>query len=337
MKRILLIAPSWVGDAVMSQPLAARLEERWPRAQLAVFASPWVGPLYRRMREVDEVLENPFRHGALALGARYRKGRELAARAFDLAIVLPNSFKSALLPWFAHIPRRVGYVGEFRYGLLTEPRRIPAATRLVDRYAWLAEPPGAPLRPVPPPRLAVDEARRLATLTRLQLPPGPAIAFCPGAEYGPAKRWPAEHYAELAHRLHARGWQIWLVGSEKDQSIARSIREAARAPLVDLCGRTTLDEAVDVLASARAVVSNDSGLMHVAAAVGRPVVALFGSSSPAYTPPLAAQCRILRLDLPCSPCFERACPLGTTACLTGILPEQVEAALDALLAENLLP
>jgi len=230
------------------------------------------------------------------------------------------------------IARRTGYRGEMRYGLLNDLRVLDEAAlpRLVDRYAALAEPAGEALRrPVPEPRLASDPALRAATLAKLGLDPHrPAVAFAPGAEYGPAKRWPARHFAALARTLAERGWQVWLLGSGRDMQAAREIAAAAGDACIDLAGRTTLDEAIDLLASAARVVTNDSGLMHVAAALDRPTAALFGSSSPAYTPPLAAHARVISLHLSCSPCFQRTCPLGHTDCLEKLDPAMVLEALD---------
>lgn len=332
MPRILVIAPAWVGDTVMAQPLFMRLKARAPDTRLDVFAPAWVAPILTRMPEVDEVLENPFGHGELRLAERWRLGRRLKSRGYDQAIVLPNSLKSALVPFFAGIPRRTGFVGEGRFALLNDIRRLDGAAYplMVERFALLAEPPGAALpRPLPPPRLAVDPSHVHATLERLGLAADrDPVAFCPGAEYGPAKRWPVHHFARLAQLLAARGHAVWLLGSSRDAAIGAAI--AAASPARNLCGHTTLDEAVDVLASARAVVTNDSGLMHVAAAVGTPLVALYGSSSPGFTPPLSPVARILSLGLPCSPCFRRTCPLGHLDCLEKLLPESVREALDAL-------
>jgi heptosyltransferase-2 len=263
---------------------------------------------------------------------RYRLARELAARRYDQAIVLPNSFKSALIPWLAGIPLRSGYVGEARRGVLNDARRLDetALPLMVERFAALAESRGQDLpRPLPPPRLAIDNAQRDATLARLGLPlERPVAVLCHGAEYGPAKRWPAEYFAELARRLTDAGYAVWLAGSANDAAIGADIVRLSERPCVNLSGRTTLAEAIDVMSCASLVVSNDSGLMHIAAALDKPLVAIFGSSSPAFTPPASPQARIVRLGLPCSPCFQRVCPLGHFNCMLQLKPDLVWDQID---------
>jgi len=297
----------------MAQPLLARLREKRPELRIDVLAPDWVAPVLRRLPGVDEVIAAPLRHGALQLRERWRLGRRLRANRYEQAIVLPNSWKSALVPFFADVPLRSGYVGESRYGLLNllyraEDRREPMALH----YARLSEPPGGtPAQPLPEPRLAVDAAAARATATRFGIE-GRYAVLCPGAEYGPAKRWP--YFAELAPRLPL---PAVLLGSARDREACQGV------PGLDLAGRTTLEEALELLAGAELVVSNDSGLMHVAAALGRPQVALFGSSSPEHTPPLSERARVLWLHLECSPCFERVCPLGHFRCMKELSVERV--------------
>jgi heptosyltransferase-2 len=341
MRQVLVVAPSWVGDTVLAQPLLMRLRAV-PDTAVDVLAPPWTAPLLSRMPEVRDVIENPFRHGELKVFARRRLGLALRARHYDAAIVLPNSLKAALPPFFAAIPVRTGYRGEMRGGVLNDVRsldekRLPM---LVERFAALAQPRGTPLaRPVPSPRLTVDPANRTRLVATLGLDTArPVVAFCPGAEYGPAKRWPAEHFAALAERLLDAGAQVWLIGSPNDTAAGAAITACCRrAGLVDLCGRTALADAIDLLSLAELVVSNDSGLMHVAAALQRPLIALYGSSSPQYTPPLSPRARILSLGLECSPCFERECPLGHLRCLREITPEAVGREIDALGLPRLAP
>ena len=309
MPRILVVAPNWIGDALMAQPLLSRLKRSG--APLDVVAPEWVAPVLRRMPEVDQVIATPFRHGALDFGARWRLGRELKRRGYDQAIVLPNSWKSALVPFLAGIPLRAGYIGEMRFGLLNIKYR-KANSSMPMHYARLAEPPGTePQQPLPQPHLAVT-ADEIAETTRRFGIEGRYAVFCPGAEYGPAKRWP--YFKELAEKL---ALPVVLLGSPNDRAVAAEIAGK------DLVGKTTLDEAIRIIAGAALVVSNDSGLMHVAAALGRPQVALFGSSSPEHTPPASAKARVLWLHLECSPCFERECPLGHFRCMKEITVEQV--------------
>lgn len=330
--RTLVVAPSWIGDAVLSHPLLVRLKEADPSGTIDVLAPPWVLPVYRRMPEVSSTIENPFGHGALRFGERRRFAKSLGGH--DRAYVLPNSFKSALIPWHAGIAQRIGFRGEMRYGLINDMRALDksALPLQVERYAALAQPRGEALRrPLPEPRLITDASTRAATVARLGLDLSrPVAAFAPGAEYGPAKRWPASHFAALGRTLVDRGEQVWLFGSAKDSPVAREIAASIGAHAVDLTGRMSLDEAIDLMSLASHVVSNDSGLMHIAAALDRPMAAIFGSSSPAYTPPLSAKARVVSLNLACSPCFQRECPLGHTNCLRLIEPARIAGVLEPL-------
>ena len=327
MTRILVVAPSWIGDAVLAQPLFRRLHERFAGLALDVLAPAWTHALFARMPEVHATLASPFGHGELALRGRYRVGRELAAQGYAQAIVLPNSFKSALIPFFAGIPRRTGFVGEARWALLNDARRLDkqALPLMVERFAALGETRNENVkRPLAAARLEVSAAQCAATLARLRLAPAqPVAVLCPGAEYGPAKRWPARYFAELARKLAGAGYAVWIAGSAKDAAIGHEIAQACAPDCMNLCGKTTLAEAIDVLSCAALVVSNDSGLMHIAAALDRPLIALFGSSSPDFTPPASPHATVIRLDLPCSPCFQRVCPLGHFNCMLQLLPDQV--------------
>jgi heptosyltransferase-2 len=313
----------------MMQPLLMRLRELHPEAEIHVLAPAWSAPLLARMPEVAATIENPFAHGAFDWSGRKALGRRLreneASADFQQAYVLPNSWKSALVPFFAKIPERIGYHGEARYFLLN--RRFPKSSlpRLVDRYAVLA---GDSTTPTPEPRLTSTPEQQRTARTELDLPLDAApVVFCPGAEYGPAKRWPIHHFASLAKRLDC---PVWIVGSHKDAPVGEEIAQLAAGSALNLCGRTSLAQAIDLLAGARCVVSNDSGLLHVAAALDRPLVALYGSSSPGYTPPLSQRAKILSLGLACSPCFKRECPLSppdNLRCLEDLTPERVHAAM----------
>jgi len=325
--KILIVAPNWIGDALLAQPLLARLRQKHPGITIDALAPPWTAPVLRRMPEIVEVIDAPFAHGELKLGERWNLARGLRARAYDEAIVLPNTLKSALIPFFAGIPVRTGYIGELRYGLLNRVHGLDekALPLMAERYAKLAEAPGSlPSRPLAEVGLRVDLANLAAALERLGLSRSkPVVAFCPGAEYGPAKRWPTRHFAELATKLAARGRVVWLFGSGKDREIGEDIARSSGGAATNLCGKTDLASAIDLLSLAEVVVSNDSGLMHVAAAVGRRVVALYGSSSPEHTPPLARTFRIVRTGIDCSPCYARECPLGHFKCMNELTPERV--------------
>ena len=335
MVRTLIVAPNWIGDALLAQPLFARLRDQQPGLRLDALAPPWTAPVLARMPEIDEVIPSPFAHGQLKLGARWRLARGLRARDYQRAIVLPNSWKSALIPFLAGIPERVGYVGEARYGLLNVRHKLDETSLplMADRYAKLAEGrEEGPQRPLPDTYLKVDEANLIITVGRYGLDRSrPVIAMCPGAEFGPSKRWPPRHFASLAQRLAQRGMQVWLLGSAKDRPVADEIVALARGAAVNnLCGKTDLYGAIDLLSVANCVVTNDSGLMHVAAALGRPLVALYGSTSPTHTPPLAKRARLVTLNVECSPCYQRQCPLGHFKCMNDLLPDRVMMEIDRL-------
>lgn len=325
--KALIVAPSWIGDTIMAQPLFARLHAKSPNLQLDALAPHWVAPVLQRMAEINGVVDSPFGHGQLSLKPRWRLARQLAAHSYDAVYVLPNSLKSALVPFMAGIPQRIGFTGEARYGLINVRHDLDknALPLMVERFAQLAETPGTPLaKPIAFPKIRSTLADQQKTLAELALArPARIVAFCPGAEYGPAKRWPATHFAALAKKLGERGCTVWLFGSPKDHAIAEEIVRLAPGLCLNLCGATSLAQAVDLLALAELVVCNDSGLMHVAAALDRPLVTLYGSSSPSFTPPLSAQADILSLQLECSPCFKRECPLGHLDCLNRLAPEMV--------------
>jgi heptosyltransferase-2 len=330
---ILIVAPAWVGDAVLSQPLLRRLQARNPDTLIDVLAPPWTRAVYERMPEVHAVHDLPFAHGELALRKRYALGRSLTPRGYTQAVVLPNSLKSALVPFFARIPRRTGFVGEMRSGLLNDTRKLDkeALPLMIERFAALAEDAGpVKIRPLSEVSLRIDAIARSTTLVKLGLKATPKIAvLCPGAEYGPAKRWPVEYFGALAQRFNADGWQVWIAGSAKDAAVGADIVTAAGGIGINLCGKTTLAEAIDLMSCASHVVSNDSGLMHVAAALDRPLTAIYGSSSPAFTPPPSAHARIVKIDLACSPCFKRVCPLGHFKCMCDLGVDTVWQAISA--------
>ena len=318
---------------MLAQSLFRLLKQRHPDSQIDVLAPAWTAPLLAHMPEVNDAIPLPFKHGELMLGERIRIGRRLRGRGYDWAIVLPRSLKAAMVPFLARIPRRTGFRGEWRYVWLNDVRRLDRARlpRTVDRFVALGlEPTESLPANFPPPHLSVESPDVAAGLARLAiaLPSRPVLAICAGAEYGPAKRWPADHFAGVARARLSQGWDVWLFGSDRDASITREINQHTEQRCLDLAGRTTLGEAIDLLSLSAAVVSNDSGLMHVAAALGRPLVAIYGSSDPNYTPPLGTNAEVVYLGLSCSPCFERECPLGHLRCLYDITAERVLAGLN---------
>ncbi|MEP4486189.1 MAG: lipopolysaccharide heptosyltransferase II [Halioglobus sp.] len=339
-EKILVIGPSWVGDMVMSQPLYTLLQQTRPSALIDVLAPAWSQPILARMPEVNHSLTMPVGHGELGLGKRWRIARELSATRYDQAILLPNSLKSALIPFLARIPLRTGWLGEQRYGLLNDIRRLDANQYplMVQRFAALALAPDQPLpEPLSTPALQVDLQSAHATALRKQLSlDKPILALCPGAEFGGAKCWPALHYAQLADAYTEQGWAVVIYGSANDTAVAQSVLASSARPdtIVDLTGKTSLDEAVDLLSLAHAVVSNDSGLMHIAAALGVPTVVIYGPTSPDFTPPLSKRATVLTSEIDCAPCFQRECPLGHHGCMSQLPAHRVADALDELLADN---
>jgi len=339
MTSTLVIAPQWIGDAVMTEPLLRHLNARGER--ITVGALPWVAPVYRAMACVERVIEFPFAHGGLQWAERRTLAHQLRGQ-FDRAVVCPNSFKSALIPWWAGIPVRVGYWGEARWGLLTQHLSNPSKTQrppMVSFYGALSLESGFDLQR---PKLLVSEPAVSAALASWGLQGARYDVLVPGAEYGPAKRWPKEHFAELARQLvQTTGGTVLLLGSPKEAPICDEIAQAVQRGGSGLCqnlaGRATLSEALALVSAARSLVSNDSGMMHVAAAFGVRQVAVFGSSSPIHTPPLSPQAHVVWLKndpsyappLICAPCFARECPLGHTRCLRDVTPMRVLALLQS--------
>ena len=324
-QQILVAGPAWVGDMVMAQSLFITLKQRAHPVEIDVLAPAWSNPILARMPEVREAINLPVSHGEFGLFRRYKLGHSLRSKHYDQAIITPRSYKSALVPFFAKAKQRTGYRGEMRYGLINDIHSLDKniLKQTVQRYVALGINDDTDQTPtIPFPKLTVDENNLQRLLKELKLNlDKPVIAFLPGAEYGEAKRWPIEYYAELANKLNAQGVQVWILGSEKDRQAAETIAKENSA--INLCGVTQLEDSIDLLSVCKSAVTNDSGLMHIAAAVDIPLVAIYGSSTPDYTPPLTNKAKIQYLGLECSPCFKRTCPLGHTNCLKNITVEQV--------------
>jgi heptosyltransferase-2 len=354
---ILIIAPAWVGDMVMAQCLFKELKKNHALVEIDVVAPSSTFPLAARMPEIRQAYELKVGHGGLQWQARLALGKILRENKYDQAIVLTNSWKSALIPFFAHIKKRTGWRGEFRYFLLNDLRilhkqklplmierfcalGIDAKQVLSERLLW--------------PELQVDPAnqQRLKEKFNLILEPlpsdssgyasdqdmqhpvwnfraqGKVLAICPGAEFGASKRWPAAYFAKVAQNFLNQSGQVWILGGPKDRAIAEEIQTICDEACVNLAGNTRLIDAIDLLDLASVVATNDSGLMHIAAAVQTPLVVMYGSTSPSFTPPLSEDVEILSLELACSPCFQRTCQFDTYACLTKLMPDQVIAAIN---------
>ncbi len=315
---------------VMAQSLFRVLQQHHPEAQIDVLAPAWSLGLLQRMPEVHQGISLPVGHGQFGWTIRRTLGQQLRSTGYTQAIILPNSWKSALVPCFANIPLRTGFLGEARWGLLNDARQLDKQRlpMTVQRFVALGFAPNTAIGDYPKPQLLISASQQQQVIAKFQLThTTEVLALCPGAEYGPAKQWPAAHFAALAKWHIQQGKPVWILGSAKDQAIATAINQACGGQCTDFSGHTQLSEAIDLLSLATSVVSNDSGLMHIAAALGKKLIALYGSSDPTFTPPLSEQAEIISLHLPCAPCFKRVCPLGHTRCLTEITPEQVWAQL----------
>ena len=344
MHGILIIAPNWIGDAVMTQPLLAVLKQQYPESNIDVLASTWVAPIYRACSEVHEVIEAKFEHKQLQWGLRKQLAKELATKKYQACFILPNSFKSALIPWLANIPLRVGYRGELRFSLINlfldnpnKMKRPPMVEHYLALSQLLHKDQAVSTVSNLTPKLNVSAVANQSVQAKLlsaTMDTANIYVLCPGAEYGPSKRWPTSHFAQLAQKLIANdpNTQIILLGSKGDHALAQEIHSQTQEDthIHNWCGDTSLDEAIALIGISKAVISNDSGLMHIAAALKTPQVAIFGSSDPTHTPPLSDKAKVIWLNLPCSPCHKRDCPLGHLKCLNDILPEHVFATLNTL-------
>ncbi|WP_261824213.1 lipopolysaccharide heptosyltransferase II [Vibrio neonatus] len=342
--KILIIGPSWVGDMVMSQSLYKKLKEQHQDAEIHVLAPAWCKPILDRMPEVHSSIEMPLGHGALDIATRYKLGKALRKHNFTHSYILPNSAKSALIPFFAKIPNRIGWKGEMRFGLLTDIRTNRKDFQyMIERYCALSQPKVAMLSSeslgglssLPYPELNVSDAQRDEVLTKFKLNlERPIVGLCPGAEFGPAKQWPPEYYAELTNYLIPLGYSVWIFGSKNDEltssQILNNVDSNLQKEVVNLAGKSSLVEATDLLSCCDTVVSNDSGAMHIAAAVGCSVIGIYGSTSPDYTPPLSDKVAILHTDISCRPCFKRECPYGHLKCLKELAPKRAIEAFNTL-------
>ena len=337
--KILIVGPAWVGDMVMAQCLFKLIKQRNPEVIIDVLAPAWSLPLLARMPEVAKAIVMPIGHGQLALRERYRLGKSLRGNGYDQAILLPNSFKSALIPFFAKIPLRTGWRGEMRYFVLNDIRRLDEKRYplMIERFMALGLMPDEELPKdsfIPELQVSLESCAKSLAKHQLAFPESPVLALCPGAEFGPAKRWPEEHYASIANAKLKEGWNVWIFGSPKDGPVAERIMELTDQKCINLAGRTRLEEAIDLLSLATVVVSNDSGLMHIAAALKKTLIAVYGPTSATFTPPLNSEAKVLTLSLDCQPCFQRTCPLKHHRCMLELRPENVLGAMNGMLNQS---
>ena len=334
-KKILIISPAWIGDIVIAQSLLKYLKHRDSATIIDILAPTWSHDLYSIMPEINEIFAMTLGHSQFQLKKRWQLGKALRTRKYDQAIILPNSWKSAVIPFSARIPVRTGWLGEMRFGLLNDWRILNKKIypMMVQRFLALGDTQALSNKKLDwhsfQPYLALNYNHK-NTIKNLSKEK-PLLILCPGAAYGPAKCWPAEYFAEIARYKKSKNWQIVLLGSQSDKSIGLKIQNLSKNACIDLIGKTSLLEALSVLSSATLVISNDSGLMHLTAALGRPLIALYGSSSPEFTPPLSIKAKIIYLKISCSPCFKRICPLVHLNCLKKLTPQIVLNTIDDLI------
>lgn len=330
--KYLIVSPAWIGDTVMTQSLFILLKQNEPDCIIDVLTPKNCADVLRRMPQVNDIIIHPFGHGDFKFSERYKFGKSLRDKQYTHAIVTANSLKSAFIPYFANIPKRTGWRGEWRYGLLNDIRvldtdRYPL---MVQRLIALGLEEGAQLPdPTIWPIMGVTQEQIDQTNQTLDFTVGdkPILALCPGAAFGPAKRWPTQYFADVANEKIKQGWQVWIFGGPSDAIIAEQIQQNTNGQCTNFTAKTSLLQAVDLLAQANKVLTNDTGLMHIAAALGRECIVLYGSSSPKFTPPLSHKVQILWLELDCSPCFKRECPLGHFDCMNQLTPDQVLASI----------
>ena len=336
--KILVVGPSWVGDSVMAQTLYKRIKKELPSSQIDVMSPYWSLALLERMPEVSKKIVSPFSHGETKLFERYKLGQGLKKENYDRAIILTNSLKSSLIPYFARIGVRTGWLGEFRYGLINDIRSSKELKKslMVEKFAALSlYEENYSIENLTFPELEINFANQRNFLEELSLDYSKnTMAICPGAEFGPSKRWPAEYYAEIAKFYVNKGWNVLCIGSKNDEDIGMGIGSLnnlrSNESFINLTGKTSLQDAIDILAFTEKVVTNDSGLMHIAAAVKTPLVALYGPSSPEYTPPLISKKKILRKTQGYEKVRYGSNEKGYHQSLLDIKPEEVLNALEEL-------
>lgn len=298
--KLLVIGPSWVGDMVMAQSLFKTILSQSPTTLIDVIAPQWSLALTRRMPEVNKGIVSPIKHGEFGIMKRFQLSEWIRPNKYDQAIVMTRSWKAALIPWFAGIPIRTGYRGEMRYCLINDMRLLETKTlnQTVKRFVALGS-LSSQLPAYEVPSLSVSSVNVELIINKLNLDlKKPIMAIMPGAEYGPAKQWPADYFSTVVQTYLSKDWNVIILGSQKDKEVASEIKSSISLDisdgLYDLTGMTTLLDAIDLLSVSKVALTNDSGLMHIAAAVSTPLIALYGPTNPEFTPPLSKNSKVLR-------------------------------------------
>lgn len=337
-KRLLIRSTNWIGDAIMTTPAVRAIRRNFPNARISMLAKPWVAPVFAHSPHVDEIIvfDAGGRHagvfGTLRLAKDLRKGR------YDAAILLQNAIEAAIIAFLAGIPRRIGFDTDGRRLLLTHPVHRTKAIKAIHQtgyYLKILEGAGMTAgRPTLELHLDPADTRRAAQMrAEFGIAPGrPLIGLNPSATFGPAKQWFPERYAALGDLLNKElGALILIFGGPSDRELGRTITGLMSAPAIDLSGRTSLGEAMALIDRCTAFVTNDSGLMHVAAALGTPLVAVFGSTNWTTTSPFSDTSRIVRVPIACSPCMQPVCPLGHMNCMRQVSVAMVADAVKDLI------
>ena len=300
--KILIVAPSWVGDSVMAQSLYKIIKGSNSENKIDVLAPQWSLGILNRMDEVENLICSPFGHGEVRIKDRIKFGRSLREKSYTQAIILTNSLKSSFIPFFSNIPRRTGWLGEMRFGFINDIRRVNKDRNklMIEKFACLS---GDALDKqdykIPLPSLRVDSLNLLKLSENFGFDEhNKTLTICPGAEFGPSKRWPANYFAEVIRDYLSKNWQVFILGSKNDIVISKIIEDQVpkndRELLFNLTGLTKIEEAIDLLSVSDLVLTNDSGLMHIAAAVDVKLLALYGPTSPKFTPPLSKKAKIIQ-------------------------------------------
>lgn len=337
-KRLLIRSTNWIGDAVMTTPAVRSIRHRFPNARISVLAKPWVQPVFAHSPHVDDMITFEANGQHRGIGGILRLSKDLRRYRFDAAILLQNAIEAALIAFLAGIPRRIGFDTDARRLLLTHPVRCTRATKAIHQTGYYQQILNGIGLSAGKQTLELvighsDRQRAQVYLHKNRLDSdAPLIGLNPSATFGPAKQWFPERYANLGDRLYQRHKATILIfGGPSDRQLGRTITGMMQAPCIDLSGRTTLGEAMALIDRCAVFITNDSGLMHVAAALKTPLVAIFGSTNSTTTSPYSDTSRIVRVPLACSPCMQPVCPLGHMNCMKAVSVDRVLQTVEGLM------